>query len=64
MRSTEDFDDDLVERAKDLTGIADLTTLLREALKALVARESARRLANLGGSDPQAAVAPRRRPIP
>ena len=60
MRTTVALDDDLLEKAKKLTGIKDNTPLLREALKALVARESARRLAALGGSDPEAEATPRR----
>lgn len=61
MRTTITLDDDLLEKAKELTDIKDNTPLLREALTALIARESARRLAALGGSDPQAEAAPRQR---
>ena len=59
MRTTVTLDDDLLERAEKLTGIRERPALLREALKALIAREAAMRLAKLGGSDPDAAAAPR-----
>jgi Arc/MetJ family transcription regulator len=62
MRTTVTLDDDLLASAEAYTGIKERSALLREALKALVAREAARRLALLGGSDPHATVAPRRRP--
>ena len=62
MRTTLALDDDLVERAQKLTGLHDKTPLMREALKALIARESALRLARLGGSDPKASAPKRRRP--
>ena len=61
MRSTIAIDDDLLAKAKKLTQIDETSKVVREALKALVARESARRLARLGGSDPDAETAPRRR---
>jgi Arc/MetJ family transcription regulator len=60
MRTTLAMDDVLVDRAQALTGIEEKSSLVREALKALVERESARRLALLGGSDPEACAAPRR----
>ena len=60
MRTTLALDDELVAKAQALTGMDEKSSLVREALKALVERESARRLALLGGSDP-AAEAPRRR---
>ena len=60
MRTTVVLDDELLEEAADLTGTRERTALLREALKALVQRESARRLALLGGSDSSADAAPRR----
>jgi Arc/MetJ family transcription regulator len=63
MRTTINLDDDLIERAQELTGIEERTALVREALKALVARESARRLVRLGGSDPNAMAPRRRRPF-
>jgi Arc/MetJ family transcription regulator len=62
MRTTLALDDKLVAEAQRLTGLQEKAPLLREALKALIARESARRLAMLGGSIPKAQVAPRRRP--
>lgn len=61
MRTTIALDDSLVEKAKKLTDISENTALVREALRALIARESARRLAALGGSDSKAKAAPRRR---
>jgi Arc/MetJ family transcription regulator len=62
MRTTLVLDDDLVAIAQDFTGVKEKTLLVREALKALIERESARRLARLGGSEPALKVAPRRRP--
>ncbi|WP_213271145.1 type II toxin-antitoxin system VapB family antitoxin [Hyphomonas sp.] len=61
MRTTLNLDDELMAKAAELTGIEEKPALIREALKALIAREAARRLALLGGSDPDAAAAPRRR---
>jgi Arc/MetJ family transcription regulator len=52
MRTTLALDDDLVRIAQDFTGVSEKATLVREALKALIERESARRLASLGGSMP------------
>lgn len=62
MRTTLTLDDSLLAEAEALTGVAEKTALVREALKALIERESARRLARLGGSDPKAKAPPRRRP--
>ncbi len=62
MRTTLSIDDDLLARAQELTGIAERAALVREGLKALVQRESARRLARLGGSEPDAEPGPRHRP--
>ncbi len=62
MRTTLNLDDDLLSRAQDLTGIGERAALVREGLKALIERESARRLAALGGSDRAAEVASRRPP--
>ena len=62
MRTTINLDDDLLALASKLTGITDRTPLIRESLKAIIARESARRLALLGGSMPDFEVPPRRRP--
>ena len=64
MRTTITLDDDLVAKAMWLTGITDRTPLIRESLKAIIARESARRLALLGGSMPELQLPPRRRPEP
>jgi len=61
MRTTVALDDDLVRVAQELTGMAQKTTLIREALKALIERESARRLASLGGAMPELKRIPRRR---
>jgi Arc/MetJ family transcription regulator len=62
MRTTLVLDDDLIAKAQDYTGVQEKTLLVREALKALIERESARRLARLGGAEPALKVAPRRRP--
>ena len=62
MRTTLALDDDLVAKAQAFTDITEKSSLVREALKALIERESARRLARLGGSDRTAAAPPRRRP--
>ena len=61
MRTTLALDDDLLERARELTGLQEKSALVREALRALIERESARRLARLGGSEPELAAPPRRR---
>jgi Arc/MetJ family transcription regulator len=64
MRTTMALDDELVAEAQGLTGLTEKSALVREALKALIERESARRLARLGGSEPGLAAPPRRRPKP
>jgi len=61
MRTTLNIDSALIERAGDLTGIREKTALVREGLKALIERESARRLADLGGSMPELESVRRRR---
>jgi len=61
MRTTLALDDDLVQRAQQLTGTQEKTRLVRQALTALIERESARRLARLGGTEPSLADIPRRR---
>ena len=61
MRTTVNIDDQLLAEAERLTGIHEKATLLREGLIALVERESARRLAALGGTQPQLGAIPRRR---
>ena len=62
MRTTLNIDDDLLQRAADLTGIQEKPSLVRLGLEALIASESARRLAELGGSDQGAKRVRRRRP--
>ena len=62
MRTTVTLDDELLAKAEKYTGIKERPALLHEALRSLVAREAARRLAKLGGSDPRAKLPPRRRP--
>jgi Arc/MetJ family transcription regulator len=52
MRTTIALDDELVERAQELTGISEKAALVREALKVLIHHEASRRLAALGGSQP------------
>jgi Arc/MetJ family transcription regulator len=64
MRTTISLDDDLLAQAQALTGVQEKSALLRVALKALVERETARRLARLGGSEPALALAPRRQTDP
>ncbi|MHB1925469.1 MAG: type II toxin-antitoxin system VapB family antitoxin [Acidimicrobiales bacterium] len=61
MRTTLALDDDLLIQAQRLTGTTEKTALVREALRALIERESARRLARLGGSEPGLGDVPRRR---
>ena len=62
MRTTLALDDDLMQKAQAFTGVSEKSALVREALKALIERESARRLARLGGSERGLKPAPRRRP--
>ncbi len=64
MRTTLALDDELLADAEFYTGIREKSALVREALKALVEREAARRLARLGGSEPDLRPIPRRRPKP
>ena len=52
MRTTISLDDELVEQAQEFTGINEKTALVREALKALIHFEASRRLAALGGTEP------------
>ncbi|MFM7648708.1 MAG: type II toxin-antitoxin system VapB family antitoxin [Cyanobium sp.] len=61
MRTTVTLDAELLAQAQQLCGDLERTALLKEALQALVQRESARRLAALGGSQPDLAPIPRRR---
>ncbi|MCO6427908.1 type II toxin-antitoxin system VapB family antitoxin [Nitrosomonas communis] len=53
MRTTLNIDDDLLMEAQRITGVTEKAALVREGLRALIERESARRLAKLGGSEPQ-----------
>jgi Arc/MetJ family transcription regulator len=62
MRTTLALDDELLAKAQAFTGLREKSAVIREALKALIERESARRLASLGGTEPDLAIAPRRRP--
>jgi Arc/MetJ family transcription regulator len=64
MRTTLNLDDELMTRARQLTGIEEKTALLHAALKTLIERESARRLAALGGTMPGLKSIPRRRSAP
>ena len=61
MRTTVNIDDKLLAKASKLVGPLDRTAILSEGLKALIERESARRLARLGGKQPAIKAAPRRR---
>lgn len=61
MRTTLALDDELLRKAQEFTGVAEKTALIREALKALIERESARRLALLGGTMRELKNIPRRR---
>ncbi|HLI65594.1 MAG TPA: type II toxin-antitoxin system VapB family antitoxin [Caulobacteraceae bacterium] len=61
MRTTLALDDDLMAKAAAFTGLREKSALVREALRALIERESARRLARLGGSEPDLRAPPRRR---
>ena len=64
MRTTATLDDELLERAQRVTGMTERSALLRAGLLALIERESARRLARLGGSEPQLEDVSRRRSDP
>ncbi|HTA44477.1 MAG TPA: type II toxin-antitoxin system VapB family antitoxin [Bryobacteraceae bacterium] len=63
MRTTLIIDDALVDRARRLTGIQEKTALVHAGLEALIAREAAKRLAALGGTEPQLTPIPRRRAV-
>jgi len=63
MRTTLNIEDQLLARAAELTGITEKTSLVRLGLEALIARESAKRLATLGGTEKQAELIPRRRGV-
>ena len=62
MRTTLILNDELLAKAMELTGMTEKTAVVHAGLRLLIARESARRLAALGGSDPKATAGPRRRP--
>lgn len=61
MRATIALDDNLVTTAQEFTGLRERSALIREALKALIEREAARRLAKVGGTGPEMRSIPRRR---
>ena len=62
MRTTVNIDEDLLAQARRVTGVNERTALIHAGLEALIARESARRLARLGASEPWLRRPPRRRP--
>lgn len=64
MRTTLNIDDQLLDEAQRITGMTEKAALVREGLRALIERESARRLARLGGSEPQLEFVSRRQPDP
>ena len=64
MRTTINLDDRLLTDAQRITGLKERTALIHEGLRALIERESARRLAKLGGSEPGLRSVRRRRPRP
>ena len=61
MRTTIAIDDELFAKAQKFAGVTGKSAVVREALKALIEREAARRLARLGGTEPQLRPIPRRR---
>ena len=61
MRTTLNIEDNLIDKATQLTGIKEKTTLVKLGLEALIARESARRLAKLGGTQKKLQEIPRRK---
>lgn len=62
MRTTLNIEDELLNKARKLTGIQEKTYLVRMGLEALIARESGKRLAKLGGTEKALKPVPRRRP--
>jgi Arc/MetJ family transcription regulator len=62
MKTTLNIDDQILEEAKQLTGVKEKTTLVRMGLQALISKESAKRLIALGGSEKKKTPIPRRRP--
>ena len=63
MRTTLNIEDNLLDQASKMTGIKEKTTLVKLGLEALIARESAKRLAKLGGTEKQLKKVPRRRSV-
>ncbi|MGO8770339.1 MAG: type II toxin-antitoxin system VapB family antitoxin [Mycobacterium sp.] len=63
MRTTVTIDDDLLAKAAESTGVHENVALPRQGLQTLIRVESARRLAALGGTDPEATAGPRRRGV-
>lgn len=61
MRTTLNIEDNLIKKATKLTGIKEKTSLVRLGLEALIARETSKRLAKLGGTEKKLKLAPRRR---
>ena len=61
MRTTIAIDDELFAKAQEFAGVTEKSAVVREALKAFVEREAARRLARMGGTQPDAKGPPRRR---
>jgi len=61
MRTTLNIDDGLIDKASKMTGIKEKTTLVKLGLEALIASESGKRLAKLGGTEKQLKTIPRRR---
>ena len=61
MRTTKAIDDEFLKKARSLTGESETNALMHENLRSDIERESARRLARLGGSETTASFAPRRR---
>jgi Arc/MetJ family transcription regulator len=61
MRATVSIDDELLDQAKKYTGVPETPTIVRLALEALIQREAGRRLAKLGGTEPDLEIPPRRR---
>jgi len=62
MRTTIVIDDDLFAKVQEFAGVTGKSAVIRDALRAFVEREAARRLARMGGAMPDAKVPPRRRP--
>jgi Arc/MetJ family transcription regulator len=62
MKATIAINDELFAKAQEYAGVTEKSAVVREALKAFVEREAARRLARLGGTQPDAKAPPRRRP--